>query len=171
MKDVDKFKERMAILGEIHKRDFTEGTIKIYWEVLKEYSDKEAIHALDEAIRSCEFFPKPVNLINIIKKLYPKVSMIDKASEQADRIIKHLRSFGKSAIPVYDDQITESLMTGRWDYMNWCTYVLSSEIQWWKKEFVNNYCSYSNINTISETNKLLAYEKQRQIETDYISNT
>jgi len=69
------------------------------------------------------------------------ISIEDKAEVQAVIVIKRLKYSG-SRDGSFDDPITNSIMTDRWNFCEWASTVLTKELEWWKKDFVKLYKSY-----------------------------
>ncbi|MHC1728530.1 MAG: hypothetical protein AB9866_21440 [Syntrophobacteraceae bacterium] len=55
-----------AALCELHNKTVSLGLASIYMQVLEQYTAAEAVRALEYAIRSLRFFPKPTELIDAI---------------------------------------------------------------------------------------------------------
>lgn len=165
MKNKKAFKENMAILSEIHDKKLSDLLIKTYWIFFKNYDDNLALQVFSQAIASCKFFPKPADFLEITKQIAPAVSPREKANMEAEKIIQHLQRFGRTVEPEYSDKITAMVMTGRWEYKDWCRNIPTTELKWWKKEFVDCYISYHSLNKASN-NRLINHSQLKQIEMD-----
>jgi len=66
MQNKKRFKELMTRTAEVFQRDLTKTLLDAYWEILAHYSDSEVEVAFAKALRGCQFFPKPVELIGFI---------------------------------------------------------------------------------------------------------
>lgn len=69
MEDKKRFKELMVRAAAVFQRDPTKTLLDAYWEVLAPYTDSEVEVAFAKALRGCQFFPKPVELIGFISSV------------------------------------------------------------------------------------------------------
>jgi hypothetical protein len=67
MKNEIKFKEYMTMLCELHDKILSDMMKDLYWKVLEPFTDEECERAFKELIYSTRFFPKPVDLIEILQ--------------------------------------------------------------------------------------------------------
>jgi len=132
----------MAGLGETFDRSISETLSDIYWHALKNYSDEQCKNAFNQVFLIFKFFPKPAEIIALINDNNIKIE--DKAIIEANKIIAHLGKNGSRVFPDLDnDPIAKHLMTTRWNYYEWASQVLTSELKWWVKEFCELYRAYS----------------------------
>ena len=136
------FKEYIAAISELHSKQISKTTARIYWETLADYSDEQCNRAFDLAIRTLKFFPKPAELIELIPG--EVVSIEDRALAVANSIVSHLNQWGASKHPdLKGDSIAMELLDRRWPYKRWAATVLESELKWWVKDFSEAYRAYS----------------------------
>lgn len=62
----DGFMEMMAGLGELFDKSMSPALVGIYWGALQKYTDEEVRAAFTTAGLTCRWFPKPVELIELI---------------------------------------------------------------------------------------------------------
>ena len=136
-----RFTELFTGLCELHNKIYSETLTDIYHGALSGYSIEQVSKAMGLSIKSCQFFPKPVDIINLIPESL-KISSNSKAQIEADKIISHLNTHGHVSVPVLDDPITKHLMTKHWPYVKWAKTVLDSQITWWTKDFIEAYKAY-----------------------------
>jgi len=67
MKNEIKFKEYMTMLCELHDKILSDMMKDLYWKVLEPFNDEQCEDAFKELIYSTRFFPKPVDLIEILQ--------------------------------------------------------------------------------------------------------
>ena len=67
MKDQQKFKELILMLGDIFDKKVSSGTLKTYWQVLSSYTDTQFATAADAYMRVGKFFPRPADFIELIE--------------------------------------------------------------------------------------------------------
>ena len=66
MTNEDGFMELMAGLGELFDKPMSPSLVDIYWNALTKYTDEEVRAAFTTAGLTCKWFPKPVELIELI---------------------------------------------------------------------------------------------------------
>lgn len=142
MKNQELFKRFMAGLGETFDKNISETLSDIYWHALKNHSDEQCKDAFNQVFLKFKFFPKPAEIIELINGKNIKIE--DKALVTANRIIAHLEQYGARVFPnLDDDPVAKYLMTTRWNYYEWASQILTSELKWWVKEFCELYRAYS----------------------------
>lgn len=113
--------EKKRIFTEIQKlgialsSDATTETFQIYTEILFEYGEANAIRAIKEGMRKFRFFPKPVELIDLIN---PKPQRQD-ADLLAGEIISAVRRYGFYQGAIAKEQLGEEawnvvILIGGW---------------------------------------------------------
>jgi len=139
------FKEFMAGAGEIFDKQVTPILSKMYWKSLEPFTDEQCRKAFNLAIERCKFFPKPAELIELIRGSSKQIEQEkdDKALIIANEIMEQARRYSPGHPLKLNDPIAQHLMTSRWPYHNWATTVLESELKWWVKEFCEAYNAYS----------------------------
>ena len=68
MKNKSLFKKHMKTFNELYDKNISKGLLDVYWDALDVYSDEECEKGFKEIIKSCVFFPKPAEIINLIEK-------------------------------------------------------------------------------------------------------
>lgn len=63
----EEFTKFLMAIGELFDKKLSPAVFEIYYEVLKEYPWEDILHAFNQAIRTCKFFPKPAEIIEIIE--------------------------------------------------------------------------------------------------------
>lgn len=140
--DKKHFVNVMNRAAHVYDIELTKRKLDVYWELLKDYSNDQFSKSMTYIIRSSNFFPRPAQ---IIKSIEPApISIEDKALEQANSIIEHVKAYGSSFFPPINDPITKHLMTRRWPYQNWAANLIESEEQWWVKQFCEAYRAFNN---------------------------
>lgn len=139
--DKTKFSKALLVAAQLFDRELSNIIIGLYFDALKEYSIKQAEDAISKAIKSCKFFPKPAEIIELISDGSVKIE--DRALIIANQIISHVHTAGSRVFPKLDDPIAKHLMTTRWPYYEWASNLIESEEKWWTKEFCEMYRAYS----------------------------
>ena len=66
MKNRKAFSEFMTAISEMHDKTPSNLLIEIYWKSLQPFTDDQCNQAFSQAVSTCKFFPKPVELIEFI---------------------------------------------------------------------------------------------------------
>uniref|UniRef100_A0A6M3M511 Replicative helicase inhibitor G39P N-terminal domain-containing protein n=1 Tax=viral metagenome TaxID=1070528 RepID=A0A6M3M511_9ZZZZ len=84
------FTDRLFVLALVLDHDMTQKKADAYWEIFKDYPDKELIRAINVSLKTSKFFPKPVELIGIIEGVSTGSELYDryKAEREAQRAIE-----------------------------------------------------------------------------------
>ena len=67
MKDEQKFKELLLMLGDIFDKKVSGTILKTYWQILSSYTDTQFATAVDAHMRVGKFFPRPADFIELIE--------------------------------------------------------------------------------------------------------
>ena len=136
------FAKDIILLAEIHGKEMSDGIIGMYFKALSDYSIETVADALSRAVKECKWFPKPVELIELMQG--KPIAIEDRAQVAVTKILDHLHTWGSTKMPdLADDPIALHLMSMRWPYGTWAADVLTSEIKWWTKEFIEAYRSHT----------------------------
>ena len=66
MRDKIAFMNYMTLLGELFNKEISDALKDLYWQALRPYSDKQCESAFEKVITKSKFFPKPVEIIELI---------------------------------------------------------------------------------------------------------
>jgi len=116
MIDQKVFIAQLGALGELFGKEISASTLKLYWAALKGFSDDQVQSALNLAVTSFKFMPKPVELIELMQENSDQVSLGEWA-----KVLRHIRK-GKpsSTIPAPVMSVLDRI--GGWDYLKGLTY-------------------------------------------------
>ena len=140
--DLDNFVNALGTLAEIMNKELSPIVQQAYFKTLEEFTIEQVLRGISKAMVTCTFFPKPVELISFITG--GQKQLANNAEIEVDKILCHFRQYGSSKHPEINDPITKHLMTSRWPWASWSREVLSSELVWFKKEFITAYNAYSD---------------------------
>lgn len=126
--------------------------LSIKFETLKHFSIGEismaANHLLHYREKTWPAIPAISEFTKVIESKGPKsIGIEDRAEMQTVIVLKKLKYDGGASDIDFEDPITKSIMTDRWNYNQWAQNVLESELQWWKKDFIVLYKSYTKHET------------------------
>ena len=97
--------------------------------------------ALEKVVVSCKFFPKPVEIIELISGGTGKIE--DIAQVQADLVINTIRKIGSYQSVEFKDPVTTAVIQqsfGGWIKM--CLELMEPSEKWFRKDFANAYQVY-----------------------------
>lgn len=101
MKDIDRgaFGEAMLVLSETFNEPVSDVRVEAYFDALKDFSIMQVNLAVRRAVRDCRFFPKPVELRELIE---------GQASDNADaawsEVMQQIRRVGYMGAPTFSDE-------------------------------------------------------------------
>ena len=150
VEDLAMFMKVMEGLAEEFGGTLSKDNIKMRFNVLCGYSIDQIKDAASTIMQSREVTFPAVPTTKEIKdaiesRIKPKVSIGNMAIIQADIVLEKLKFYGRNAAIDFKDPITFHLMTRQWPYGSWAATVMSSELTWWKKEFIQAYEAYGEV--------------------------
>ena len=111
------------------------------------------------ATRKYTRMPPVAEFIEALQGQAPKAE--DIALVVANSIIAHMRAKGSRVFPpIENDPVALKLMKTRWPYYQWASEVLTSELQWWVKQFCE---AYKAEKTVDQYQQLEGPQKFKQI--------
>jgi hypothetical protein len=133
MKDQIKFKEYMATLCEIHDKTMSSILIDLYWKVLEPFTDEQCEKAFQEVIISSRFFPKPVDMIELIhgKRDHESTRAWLSAYDAICRV-------GNYSSVKFRDPVIHSVIGSMGGWPTFCS-MTTDEAKWKQKEFERIY--------------------------------
>jgi len=116
MNDQKKFITSIGALGELFGKEISAPTLKLYWGALQGFSDEQVQAAINLAVTSFKFMPKPMELIELMQE-----SSEEQATGEWAKVMRHIRK-GKpsSTIPAEVIEVLDRI--GGWDYLRTLTY-------------------------------------------------
>lgn len=133
MKDEIKFKEYMATLCELHDKTMSSILVDLFWKVLEPFTDEQCEKAFQEIIMSSRFFPKPVDMIEVIqgKRDHESTRAWLLAYDAIGRV-------GNYSSVKFRDVIIHSVIEFMGGWPQFCS-MISDEVKWKQKEFERLY--------------------------------
>lgn len=144
-KDIDFtcFCNAIGTLAELYDKELSEFSIAAYFETLKGYSIEDVEHAISHAMGTLKFFPKPVELIEIITGGGAQ-NIEDRAQAQALKVLETVRRVGGYSSVQFSDPVTTAVVKqgfGGWSKL--CAELLEDQEKWWLKDFTKIYQAYT----------------------------
>jgi len=140
--DKDRFINSFRSLKELFGKDISKEVQKIYTAALTPYSIEDVERAISVAMGTLKFFPKPVELIELIGG-----NSGDMAEVECVKAFKAIRSVGSYESVCFDDPITQAVIAqyfGGW--VKFCMETEESTEHFRKKDFVKIYPSFKRSN-------------------------
>lgn len=154
MNDNDKERFSSCLLGaaEIIGKQLSPQAIKLYWEILKNYSIEEVEQAFFSHASNPDvgqFMPKPADIIKAIDGSGESRSMI-----AWTKVDKALRTIGTYETVVFDDPIIHKVIS---DMGGWISFgeIIESEYPFKANEFNKRYLGYANRRNIEHPKKMI----------------
>ena len=141
MKNQELFKNFMAGLGEVFGKEISDILFDIYWNALKDFTDEQCKTAFNKAMVQCKFFPKPVEIIELIGGGPGKLE--DVAQLQADLVVSAIRKIGSYQSVKFKDPVTTAVIQqsfGGW--IKICLELMETSEKWFRKDFISAYQTY-----------------------------
>lgn len=145
-KDKQRFVQIMLGMADNFRDAITKEGMNMRWDMLNEFSIEQIEAAAKKIIRIRKYtkMPPVAEFFEAIQG-NQETKIEDKALIIAHKIIANIGQKGCKHFPdLQDDPIAKHLMTTRWPYYSWATYVLESELKWWTREFCEAYRAYSD---------------------------
>jgi hypothetical protein len=133
MKDEDRFRELMTVLGEIHDRQITRLLLDVYWRILEPFPDEACIRTFHELIGRVKFFPKPAEFLELLE-----ARQGDQATSAWLDVFAALKRYGNYQSVRFADPVIHSAIEAMG---GWVSFGLMEEkdCPWRQKEFERLY--------------------------------
>jgi len=142
-KDEPRYLNAFMSVWSIHKTvEPTQVVLDSYWKALEDFNIDQVEQSFGYALKSLQWFPKPVELRNFIETGPGDVE--DIAQIEADKVVGAIRDIGFYESVVFDNPVTMAVIAKGWGgWMKICE-MRDDEIKWFRKDFVKIYKAYSN---------------------------
>ena len=118
MNNKDEFKTRMIGLFDLFDKDLSAAVLKMYWAAFQSLTDDEVFCAMDQAVITCKFMPKPAEIIDLIRG-----DSKSQALGEWGKVLGFMRKegrFGEHKLPA--DILDAVNQIGGWEYLCTLTY-------------------------------------------------
>jgi len=136
MREIDRkkaeFSKMMVALGEVFDKKITHELLEIYWRILEHLSMEKLQEVFDRALRTCRFFPKPAELLELAN------GNIDAQAELAwNMLLKAIKAGAHVSVIFEDGHIADVVQSmGGWE--NVCSWTIG-ELKYRHREFCDAY--------------------------------
>jgi len=107
--DFERFANALGSLMEIHGKELSPLAIKTFFNALSEFPIEDVEKAVLNAFTKCKWFPKPVELIEMITGGAEAIE--DTALYQAGLVLKAIKKIGPYKTVCFDDAVTQAVIT------------------------------------------------------------
>lgn len=136
--DKVKFLELFTGMCEMFDKKYSEVLVSMYFKSLKKFDIETVEMAISKAVDGCKFFPKPVELIELMTGGQKEIEY--SAENQLTIVMETLRRIGDYSGHTFKDPVTDHLMKRRWPYHGWYSTVLETEFnKFWPDKFKKAY--------------------------------
>lgn len=134
------FSKSIMVLGEIFDVNVSKHKMDIYFEILKSYTDEQIEKAFEIIVRTCKFFPKPAEIIELIEgKENEKLLLM------WEKIKNAIRDHGAYESIAFEDRIINQIIESLGGWVFLCS-TPNEEMKWRQKEFERLYYVFRNQN-------------------------
>jgi len=105
MKDENRSRELMTVLGEIHDRQITRLLLDVYWRILEPFPDEACIRAFHELVGRAKFFPKPAEFLALLE-----ASRGDRATAAWLDVVAALKRYGNYQSVRFADPVIHTVI-------------------------------------------------------------
>jgi hypothetical protein len=140
--DTGKFSNAMGVMCEVFSKALSPLAIQTYFRAMERFPIEQVEGAISEAIVSCRFFPKPVELIEFITG--KSGNLADIAEIQAAEVLQTVKRYGAYNSIRFRDTVTAAVIQqsfGGWKKL--CDDLRNDNEKWFLKDFVRTYQAYS----------------------------
>jgi hypothetical protein len=127
------FAEAMHLLAETFNEHVSEVRAEGYFDALRDWSIVDVNRAVRLALRACKFFPKPIELIELLN------GTADMNADAAwGELIRAVRQFGYARMPTFTDERTMRAIRETWGSWSQLCETLPNEggeLVGWMKQF------------------------------------
>jgi hypothetical protein len=140
--DKKKFSNAFGTLCEIFNKQVSQVFIRVYFQALAPYSIEQVGSIISQAIVSCRFFPKPVELIEFITGSPEDLS--DRAEVEASKVLQAIKYHGVYSSIQFDDTVTSAVIQqGFGGWIKLCEDLYSVNEKWFIRDFIRIYQAYA----------------------------
>ena len=140
--DYKQFANALGVLCEIHGKELSPLATQVYFKALEKFSIEEVEAAFSNAHVNCKWFPKPVELIELIQGGPENLS--DRAEVEAGKVLQAIKSHGAYLSVQLDDPVTAAVIQqGFGGWIKLCEDLKADSEKWFRKDFVKIYQAYA----------------------------
>lgn len=150
--DRERFAEALIGVGEVYDKEITEAKARIYFLALVDFDIEIVVRAMFQACKTYRFFPKPVELIEIING----GTLADRAKIEATKVLDVVRRDGR--LDDLDDPVSRAVVAIGFRGLGPIGNVRDDDTQWFERRFAGLYEAYSRRGVANLGREALAAE-------------
>lgn len=153
--DGKEFGKILSITAEVHGKELSKIVVGVYFETLKEFTIDEVSSAFNKHLREAKYFPKPSEIIDIIKGIDGSID--GQAMIQASIVWNAIGRIGHGSSIQFKDPVTTAVINqafGGW--IKLASEMVDREHKWFMKDFTKFYETYARAG-IKQEGKLLGW--------------
>jgi hypothetical protein len=136
--DHKQFLNHFAVLSETFDKKCSKELTRIYARSLEKFPIDVVTKALDAAVTTCRFFPKPVELI----ELCVGGNTVDQAEIEWGKVIGAVEHVGPYKSVVFDDPTTMAVIETSGGWVRFCQDITFQNATFKRKDFVASWKAY-----------------------------
>ena len=142
LQERDAFLTRFLGLCELFNVAADEFKTELYFRALQRFDIQDVVRGIDKAVTRCRFFPKPVELIELIEG-----NADDIAEVEAVKVIEAVKRVGSWQSVAFDNPVTAAVVQqGFGGWVKLCSEMNAKEEKWFRKDFCRLYVSFTRQN-------------------------
>jgi hypothetical protein len=150
------FMQHFAVLAETFDKKCSKELIRIYARSLEKFPVETVAKAIDTAVVSCRFFPKPVELIEFCAG----GDLEDQSEVEWKKVIDTVRKYGGDKSVVFDDPSTMAVIDTWGGWIRLCEELTHQNLPFRKKDFKSTWKSFKS-SGIEKTGRLAGFFDQQ----------
>ena len=141
--DEMQFAEAMTMLAVVFDKEITKTLAKVYFNTLIKYDINQVQKAVTDHIAKGRFFPKPIELVELINKGKPTLE--DKALTAWMAVAKQVNDCGSYRKPEFSNPYIKTVIDSIGGWRHICP-LDDKKMSFKKKEFIDGYASLTKQN-------------------------
>lgn len=160
--DFDDFVNAIGTLAELYDKKLSPSLLKMYFQALSQFDIVQFQAAVGNAMMTMKFFPKPVELIELITG--GPSSTADTAEVEFAKVVDAVRKHGAYQTVRFDDPVTTAvILRGFGGWVKICDDMTEDQTKWFRKDFVRMYTAFKNQGVVLRENLIGIHDAQNQV--------
>lgn len=136
--DWDRFERAFGTLAELFEKEISPIIQAAYFKALEKFTIQQVESAISDAIGTLRFWPKPVELIELI--VGGKAQIEDNALIQATNVLEAVKRVGGYQSVQFEDNVTNAVIHyGFGGWVKLCNEMTGKDEKWFLKDFQEMY--------------------------------
>lgn len=136
----ERFINAFLTLCSVFEKNPSDVLTAAYYRALEKHDIHDVERSISRAIVECKFFPKPVELMELISG-----KVTDIAEVEAGKVLLAIKYHGGGQSVVFDNATTQAVIVfGLGGWVKMCADLKAADEKWFLKDFVRIYQAYAN---------------------------